>query len=46
MLAYATGRLGEVPIPLSAVERLIVIGSDRMMAAVARARQDASSRRT
>ena len=38
MLAYATGRLGETPIPLSDAERLIVIGSDRMMAAVARAR--------
>jgi NADPH-dependent glutamate synthase beta subunit-like oxidoreductase/NAD(P)H-flavin reductase len=41
MVAYATGRLGEVAIPLSAAERLIVIGSDRMMAAVARARKDA-----
>ncbi len=41
MVAYATGRLGEVTIPLSAVERLIVIGSDRMMAAVTRARKDA-----
>ena len=41
MLAYSTRRLGEITIPLSAVERLIVIGSDRMMAAVARARKDA-----
>jgi len=41
MVAYATGRLGEVPIPLSSVERLIVIGSDRMMSAVSRARKDA-----
>ncbi len=39
MLAYATGKLGEVPVPLAAVERLIVIGSDRMMAAVARSRK-------
>jgi NADPH-dependent glutamate synthase beta subunit-like oxidoreductase/NAD(P)H-flavin reductase len=39
MLAYATGRLGEMPIPLSDVERMIVIGSDRMMAAVARSRK-------
>ncbi len=39
MLAYATGKLGEVVIPLSDVERMIVIGSDRMMAAVARSRK-------
>jgi hypothetical protein len=39
MTAYATGRLGEIAIPLSDVERIIVIGSDRMMAAVARARK-------
>jgi NADPH-dependent glutamate synthase beta subunit-like oxidoreductase/NAD(P)H-flavin reductase len=39
MTAYAGGKLGEVAIPLSAVERVIVIGSDRMMAAVARARK-------
>jgi NADPH-dependent glutamate synthase beta subunit-like oxidoreductase/NAD(P)H-flavin reductase len=39
MSAYATGRLGEVVIPLSDVERVIVIGSDRMMSAVARARK-------
>ena len=39
MTAYATGRLGEPEIPLSQVDRLIVIGSDRMMAAVARARK-------
>jgi len=41
MLAYATGKLGETPIPLSEVDRAIVIGSDRMMAAVARARRAA-----
>ncbi|HYB52235.1 MAG TPA: FAD-dependent oxidoreductase, partial [Thermoanaerobaculia bacterium] len=38
MVAYATGRLGETPIRLDEASRLIVIGSDRMMAAVARAR--------
>ena len=40
MAAYAGGRLGKPEIPLNAVERMIVIGSDRMMAAVARARKD------
>jgi len=39
MVAYASGALGEAPIPLSETERLIAIGSDRMMAAVARARK-------
>ena len=39
MAAYATGRLGRPAIPLSEVDRMIVIGSDRMMAAVARARK-------
>ena len=38
MVAYGSGRLGAPEIPLSAVERVIAIGSDRMMAAVARAR--------
>jgi NADPH-dependent glutamate synthase beta subunit-like oxidoreductase/NAD(P)H-flavin reductase len=38
MTAWAEGRLGETPIRLSEVDRLIAIGSDRMMAAVARAR--------
>jgi NADPH-dependent glutamate synthase beta subunit-like oxidoreductase/NAD(P)H-flavin reductase len=38
MLAYATGKLGETTLPISDAGRLIVIGSDRMMAAVARAR--------
>jgi NAD(P)H-flavin reductase/NADPH-dependent glutamate synthase beta subunit-like oxidoreductase len=38
MLAYASGRLGGTPIRLSEVDRVIAIGSDRMMAAVARAR--------
>ena len=39
MLAYATGKLGAIEIPLRDVERVIVIGSDRMMAAVARSRK-------
>ena len=39
MAAYAAGKLGPVTIPLSEVERVIVIGSDRMMAAVARSRK-------
>jgi len=38
MVAYATGVLGEPPIPFTNVRRIIAIGSDRMMAAVARAR--------
>ncbi|MGZ8227713.1 MAG: pyridine nucleotide-disulfide oxidoreductase [Methylococcaceae bacterium] len=38
MLAYAKGELGEQPIPLADVDHLIVIGSDRMMAAVKEAR--------
>jgi NADPH-dependent glutamate synthase beta subunit-like oxidoreductase/NAD(P)H-flavin reductase len=36
--AYAGGRLGAAPIPLGEVDRVIAIGSDGMMAAVARAR--------
>ncbi|MSP81452.1 MAG: pyridine nucleotide-disulfide oxidoreductase [Alphaproteobacteria bacterium] len=39
MRAYAEGGLGETPIPLAAADRLIAIGSDRMMAAVAAARR-------
>jgi NAD(P)H-flavin reductase len=38
MEAYGAGRLAVVPIPLHEVDRLIVIGSDVMMGAVARAR--------
>jgi hypothetical protein len=38
MHAYAAGNLGVQPIPFSAVDRIIAIGSDRMMAAVAQAR--------
>ncbi len=41
MLAYATGALGAPPIPFQAADRIIAIGSDRMMAAVARARHEA-----
>jgi NAD(P)H-flavin reductase len=40
MMAYAQGNLGEQPISLAEVDHLIVIGSDRMMAAVKSARFD------
>jgi NAD(P)H-flavin reductase len=40
MHAYAAGDLGEQPIAFSDADRLIAIGSDRMMAAVARARHE------
>ncbi|HEY6966839.1 MAG TPA: FAD-dependent oxidoreductase [Burkholderiales bacterium] len=40
MDAYAEGRLGAPSIRLEDADRLIAIGSDRMMAAVARARHD------
>ena len=40
MLAYATGKLGPPPIPFTGVRRIIAIGSDRMMAAVTKARRD------
>lgn len=36
--AYGRGELGPCPVSLQEVQRLIVIGSDRMMAAVAQAR--------
>ncbi len=36
--AYGSGALGEQPIPLGAVDRIVAIGSDGMMAAVQRAR--------
>jgi NADPH-dependent glutamate synthase beta subunit-like oxidoreductase/NAD(P)H-flavin reductase len=39
MLAYAEGRLGAQPIALGAADRIIAIGSDRMMAAVGAARK-------
>src|SRR5699024_3258201 len=38
MVAYAKGDLGEPEIPLRSVDRVIAIGSDGMMGAVARAR--------
>jgi NADPH-dependent glutamate synthase beta subunit-like oxidoreductase/NAD(P)H-flavin reductase len=38
MLSYATGKLGDAPIKLADAKRIIAIGSDRMMAAVAQAR--------
>ncbi|MBK6932407.1 MAG: FAD-dependent oxidoreductase [Saprospirales bacterium] len=38
MIAYASGQLGDVPIPLREASRIIAIGSDRMMAAVTQAR--------
>ncbi len=41
MVAYATGKLGEVSIPLRDATRVIAIGSDRMMEAVANARHAA-----
>jgi NAD(P)H-flavin reductase len=41
MVAYAEGKLGEQKVPLQGVSRLIVIGSDRMMAAVKAARHGA-----
>ncbi|MGA2185870.1 MAG: FAD-dependent oxidoreductase [Bryobacteraceae bacterium] len=40
MLNYATGTLGTPAIPLNTVDRVIAIGSDGMMSAVARARHD------
>src|SRR5882762_3604199 len=40
MDAYAQGRLGPSSIRMEDADRLIAIGSDRMMAAVARARHD------
>lgn len=40
MVAYAKGELGDQPISLADVDHLIVIGSDRMMAAVKSARYD------
>ncbi|MBI4169703.1 MAG: FAD-dependent oxidoreductase [Acidobacteria bacterium] len=40
MAAYGRGDLGEGPIRLQDADRVIAIGSDRMMAAVARARHE------
>ncbi|WNV05717.1 pyridine nucleotide-disulfide oxidoreductase [Candidatus Methylospira mobilis] len=39
MLAYARGELGATPIHLDDVDHIVVIGSDRMMAAVKEARR-------
>ncbi len=39
MEAYATGKLGAALIPLHDVQRIIAIGSDKMMAAIAKARK-------
>jgi NAD(P)H-flavin reductase len=41
MLAYQAGTLGAALVPLSAIDRIIAIGSDRMMAAVKAARHGA-----
>jgi len=38
MVAYGSGQLGEQSVPLMEVDRIIAIGSDRMMAAVGAAR--------
>jgi NADPH-dependent glutamate synthase beta subunit-like oxidoreductase/NAD(P)H-flavin reductase len=38
MLAYVRGELGPAEVPLSQVDRIIAIGSDRMMAAIKAAR--------
>ena len=38
MIAYGSGKLGRVPLDLKQADRIVAIGSDRMMAAVARAR--------
>jgi len=40
MEAYNLGKLGDVPIPLAEAKRMVVIGSDAMMAAVTRARHE------
>ena len=41
LLAYGAGELGPTPIALQTANRLLAIGSDRMMAAVARASEGA-----
>lgn len=41
MQAYGEGKLGETAVPLRDVDRIIAIGSDRMMAAVSQARHTA-----
>jgi NAD(P)H-flavin reductase len=44
MSAYASGALGEQAVPFAACDRLIAIGSDRMMAAVGAARHTVLAR--
>jgi NAD(P)H-flavin reductase len=44
MLAYQAGELGPPLVPLPTVDRLIAIGSDRMMAAIKAARHGALAR--
>ena len=44
MAAYGSGRLGEQPVPVGDVTHMIVIGSDRMMQAVATARHGVLAR--
>ncbi|ABI56412.1 pyridine nucleotide-disulfide oxidoreductase [Alkalilimnicola ehrlichii MLHE-1] len=41
MTAYAAGELGSTAVPMGAVDRIMAIGSDRMMAAVKAARRGA-----
>jgi NADPH-dependent glutamate synthase beta subunit-like oxidoreductase/NAD(P)H-flavin reductase len=40
LAAYAAGKLGNIEIPLAEISRMLVIGSDTLMAAVARARHE------
>ena len=40
MIAYGRGELGEQPVSMDKADRIIAIGSDRMMAAVGAARHD------
>ncbi len=40
MVAYASGELGDQPVPMGEADRIIAIGSDRMMAAVGAARHN------
>jgi NAD(P)H-flavin reductase len=44
MEAYATGRLGQIVIRTEEADRIVAIGSDRMMAGVAKARHDVLKR--
>ncbi len=40
MVAYGSGQLGDQPVPMIEADRIIAIGSDRMMAAVGAARHN------